>query len=781
MTEREGGTLEDRAEQDPRDRAPALARAILGISTNLDPDIVLRRVVEEARSLTGARRGIIATVDGSGARGEYFFSGYTREEQRELLDWPHIVQLFEHFRDLPRSLREEDFSGFVRELGLTPLPSFPGAFQGTPMRHAGEIVGSFLLAEKAGGRAFTDADEEVLVLFASLAAAAITNARAQRSEQRARMDLEALVETSPVGVVIFDGLSGQIVSSNREARRIVESLRMPGRPLEQLLKVMVCRRADGREVSLADLPLAQQFARAETVRSEEVVLSVPDGHQVRTLINVTPTQAEGSSTESVVVTLQDLAPLDEIERLRTEFLELVSHELRSPLSAIKGSAVTLLEEPTGLDRAEMREFVRVIVEQADQMRALISDLLAAGRIDSGTLSISPEPSAVVELVESARRTFQSGDSRHDIIVDLADGLPSVMADRQRVVQVLNNLLANAARHAHAHAIIRVAVQREDGHVAFSVSDDGEGVAPDLLPHLFRKNVSGTSGKAGHGLGLAICKGLVEAHGGRIRAASDGPGQGTEIVFTIPVAAEPDGPGWATAGKPPGMQAEERPRILVVDDDSRTLRFVRDALSAAGYTPLVTSAPNDLAGLIRSERPRLVLLDLMLPVRDGIELLQEIPELSDLPVIFISGYGRDETIARAFELGADDYIVKPFSPTELVARIRAVLRRRRGSETFILGELAIHYENRNVTVGGDVVDLTAKEYELLRILSVNAGRVVHYDTLLRQIWSARENAKVNVVRVFVRSLRRKLGDSAENPAWIFNQRGVGYRMPRPGEL
>ncbi len=781
MTERKSETQENRAEQDPRDRASTLARAILGISASLDPDIVVRRVVEEARSLTGARRGIIATVDGSGAPGEFFFSGYTPEEQRELLDWPYSLQLFEHFRDLPGPLREVDFSDYVRELGLTPLQSFPGAFQGTPMRHAGVSVGNFFLAEKAGGGAFTDADEEVLVLFASQAAAAVANARTHRSEQRARMDLEALVETSPVGVVVFDGQSGQIVSSNREARRIVEALRMPGRPLEQLLEVMVCRRADGREVSLADLPLAQQFASAETVRSEEVVLSVPDGRQVRTLINVTPTQAEGFGTESVVVTLQDLAPLDEIERLRTEFLGLVSHELRSPLSAIKGSAVTLLEEPAGLDRAEMREFVRVIVEQADQMRALVSDLLAAGRIDAGTLSVSPEPSAVVELVERARRTFLSGDSRHDIIVDLADGLPFVMADRQRVVQVLNNLLANAARHTPAPGVIRMAAQREDGHVAFSVSDDGEGIAPDLLPHLFRKNVGGASGKASHGLGLAICKGLVEAHGGRIRAASDGPGQGTEIVFTIPVAAEPDSAGWATAGIPPGGQAEERPRILVVDDDPRTLRFVRDSLSAAGFAPLVTSAPNDLAGLIRSERPLLVLLDLMLPGRDGIELLQEIPELSDLPVIFISGYDRDETIARAFELGADDYIVKPFSPTELVARIRASLRRRRGPETFTLGELMIEYESRKVTVGGNVVDLTAKEYELLRILSINAGRVVHHDMLLRRIWSERENAEVNVVRVFVRTLRRKLGDSAENPTWIFNQRGVGYRMPRPGEL
>ncbi|MDE0292633.1 MAG: response regulator, partial [Bryobacterales bacterium] len=107
---------------------------------------------------------------------------------------------------------------------------------------------------------------------------------------------------------------------------------------------------------------------------------------------------------------------------------------------------------------------------------------------------------------------------------------------------------------------------------------------------------------------------------------------------------------------------------MVDDDPQMLRFVRDALSRAGYAPLVTGAPEELAHLIRSERPQLVLLDLLLPGSDGIELMGQVPELADQPVIFISAYGRDETVARALEAGAADYIVKPFSPTELVARI-----------------------------------------------------------------------------------------------------------------
>ena len=256
-----------------------------------------------------------------------------------------------------------------------------------------------------------------------------------------------------------------------------------------------------------------------------------------------------------------------------------------------------MEEPAGLDPAEMREFFRVIVEQADRMRNLIADLLDTGRIDSGTLSVSPEPSSVVDLVEGARSAFLAGDGRRGLVVDLAIDLPSVMADRRRIVQVLSNLLANAARHTPASAVIRVAAVREAEQVAVSVADDGAGVAPELLPHLFRRNVDGADGTASQGLSLALCKGLVEAHGGRIRAASDGPGQGTTIAFTLPVA-----PG-AAPGKRTSTQAQERARILVVDDDPRMLRFAREKLTKAGYAPLVTGAPDDLAGLTSAPNGR----------------------------------------------------------------------------------------------------------------------------------------------------------------------------------
>ena len=771
-----------------RERISALSAAILRISASLDLDTVLREVVDSARALTGARYGMIATLDEGGAIEEFIAPGLSADERRHMAEWPPGQRFFEHLRDLPGALRLADLPAYLRSLGYAEELTLSKTLQAMPMRHRGVHVGNFFLGEKEGGQEFTDEDEEVLVLFASQAATAIANARTHRDEQRARADLEALVDTSPVGVVVFDAPTGRPVSFNREARRIVGELCSPDSPLEQLLEVMICRRGDGREIRLDELPLADEFRNAETVRAEEIELSVPDGGSVTTLLNATPIRSADGTVESLVVTLQDLAPLEELERLRAEFLGLVSHELRAPLTSIKGSAATALNARPELDPAEMREFFRIIDEQADHMRGLIGDLLDVGRIDSGTLSVHPEPAEVAGLVDRARNTFLSGGARHSVSIDLPPDLPRAMADRRRIVQVLNNLFSNASRHAPESSPIRVTAVREGVHVSISVADEGRGVAPERLAHLFRKHTGlaggdreGALGAAG--LGLAICKGLVEAHGGRIRAASGGPGQGTEVTFTLPVAevaGEGAAAGVAPRRPPVPRDGPERIPILVVDDDPKTLRYVRDALAGSEYAPLVTGDPEAVSGLIRTERPRLVLLDLMLPGTDGIELMERVPELADLPVIFISGYGRDETIARALEAGAADYIVKPFSPMELTARIRAALRRRAEPEPYQLGGLEIHYEERRASVSGRPVELTATEYELLRVLSRNAGRVSTYEALLRQVWGGRHNDDTELVRTFVKKLRRKLGDDAASPAYIVNERGVGYRMARPGD-
>ena len=228
--------------------------------------------------------------------------------------------------------------------------------------------------------------------------------------------------------------------------------------------------------------------------------------------------------------------------------------------------------------------------------------------------------------------------------------------------------------------------------------------------------------------------------------------------------------------------DEHARILVVDDDPQTLRHVRDVLSRAGYAPIVTADPNEAVRLMESDRPQLVLLDLVFPDTDGVELMQDILDIAEVPVIFLTAYGRDQNIERAFDMGAADYMAKPFSPTELTARIKAELRKHAGldhdepPEPFALGDLTIDYFHRRVHVAGWQVHLTPIEYDLLRVLSVNAGRALSHDQLLRRVWHITTAGDPQVVRTHLRRLRRKLGDDADNPSYIFTEPGVGYRMP-----
>ena len=763
-----------------RERIANLSAAVLRISASLDVGAVLRETVDSARALTGARYGVITTIDEAGQPQEFVTSGLTVDEQQQMMEWPDAIRFFEHLRDLPGPLRVPDLQAYVRSLGFSPdLVLLKTSLQATPMRHRGLHIGDFFLAEKDGGQAFTADDEDLLVLFASQAANAVANARTHRDEQRARADLEALVETSPVGVAVFDAATGHPVSFNQEARRLAGRLSTPGSSPEQLLEALTCRFSDGREVALAEFPMKRVISGAEPVRAEQVVLSVPDGRSVTLLVNATPIRSADGDAVSMVVTLQDLAPLEELERLRAEFLGMVSHELRAPLTSIKGSTATVLRASRVLDPAEVRQFFRIIDSQADHMDGLIGDLLDAGRIDSGTLSVDPEPAEVGALLDRARTTFVSGGGRQSVRIDLSPDLPPVLADERRIVQVLSNLLSNASRHSPDSSSIHVGALRDGVHVAVSVSDEGRGVPPEQLPHLFRKyaDVAGAEGgMRGFGLGLAICKGLVEAHGGRIRAESAGLGHGTRFTFTVPVADEPAG-GAAPPSRRRTSRGAHETRILVVDDDPEMLRYVQDALAEAGYTPVLSGDAEELAGLIGRHRPALVLLDLLLPGTGGIELLEGVPELADLPVIFISAYGREETMVRALDAGAADYLVKPFSAAELTARVRAALRGRAGAEPFVLGDLTIDYERRLVTLAGRPLELTATEYELLRTLSVNAGRVVTYEVLLRQAWGERRGVPAHV-RTFVKRLRRKLGDDAARPAYILTEHRVGYRMPAP---
>ena len=358
--------------------------------------------------LAEAQYGAVLVFDEAGQVSELAISGLTSEEIERIGSWPRASGLLGHIRDFRKPLRLAEVAKHEAAVGFPEHHPRMRSLVGTSIRHKGEPIGIIHLANKEGAAEFSPEDEEILDQFASQAALSIVNALRYREEQRARASLQALVDISPVGVLIFDGKTRELLSRNPETLRIVRGHHAPGRSLPEILSVLTFRRPDGSEIRPEELPTERAIRHGETVRAEEIVIQLPDGRAVTTVVSVAPIFSEGGEVESVVATMQDMTPLEDLERRRAEFLGMVSHELRTQLTTIKGSTATVLGSSTALDPAETHRFFQLIDEQADRMHNLITALLDITRIEAGMLSVTPEPTSVADVVDQARKDFLRG-------------------------------------------------------------------------------------------------------------------------------------------------------------------------------------------------------------------------------------------------------------------------------------------------------------------------------------------------------------------------------------
>lgn len=223
------------------------------------------------------------------------------------------------------------------------------------------------------------------------------------------------------------------------------------------------------------------------------------------------------------------------------------------------------------------------------------------------------------------------------------------------------------------------------------------------------------------------------------------------------------------------------KILVVDDEERMARFIRLNLEHDGFQVIECYKGMQAVGLLREKMPDVVVLDVMLPDIDGFEVLQLIREVSSVPVIMLTAKGEEEDRVKGLELGADDYVTKPFSPRELVSRVRAVLRRVDQSSSSGEGvievdeHLKIDFGRREIRLDGELVKLRPTEYRLLYHLVKNAGWVLTYDQILAKVWGYEYRDEPHYVRLYVNYLRQKLEIDPANPIYILTERGVGYRF------
>lgn len=229
-----------------------------------------------------------------------------------------------------------------------------------------------------------------------------------------------------------------------------------------------------------------------------------------------------------------------------------------------------------------------------------------------------------------------------------------------------------------------------------------------------------------------------------------------------------------------MVSEPGTRILIIDDESQIRKFLRISLSAHGYGVVEAVRGEDGIAKCATETPDAVILDLGLPDMDGREVIARIREWSSVPIVVLSVRAGEAEKVAALDAGANDYVTKPFGIAELLARLRAVLRARRGAteeapSEIRSGDLLVDLARHEVRLAGSVVKLSRKEFDILRVLAQNAGRIVTHQYLLREVWGAAQDQEVQYLRVYIGHLRQKLGDDSAHPRYILNEPGVGYRL------
>jgi two-component system CheB/CheR fusion protein len=395
---------------------------------------------------------------------------------------------------------------------------------------------------------------------------------------------------------------------------------------------------------------------------------------VRNLANAIALHAQGiHQQERLKRMLADrehlLDALRDADRRKNEFLGMLSHELRNPLAPLRNSLYILSKAATGGEQAQRA--LAIIDRQVGIVNRLVEDLLDITRIERGKVRLDRERVSlgdlVARVVEDHRDLFARSDVRLEL-VGSGEDIP-VDADPTRIAQVMGNLLQNAVKFTSPGGSVAVHVERADGCATVSVRDTGEGIAPDMLAHLFDPFVQADStlhrNAGGLGLGLALVKALVELHGGSVRARSDGIGKGAEFVVTLPLAA----PAIAAPAHPEDASGARRRRlVLVIEDGVDAGQSLAEILELEGHAVHVARDGRTGVALARELRPDVVLCDLGLPDIDGYEVartLRRDDALRGIRLVALSGYTQPEDRQRATEAGFDAHVAKPTGLDDLM--------------------------------------------------------------------------------------------------------------------
>jgi signal transduction histidine kinase/ActR/RegA family two-component response regulator len=368
------------------------------------------------------------------------------------------------------------------------------------------------------------------------------------------------------------------------------------------------------------------------------------------------------------------------DQAKNEFLAMLGHELRNPLASLAAAAQALGIKL--LDAAAARESAGVISRQVDRMTRLVDDLLNVGRVVAGKVTLHLQPldlgSATAQVIDNLRRA-----SVFDGLVVETNVSPVwISGDEMRIEQVLSNLLENAGKYTPPDGRVDIRVFEEDGNAVFEVTDTGVGLAPDILPRVFDLFSQGERTMdrkvSGLGIGLTLAKQLTEMHDGTISAESGGTDRGARFTLTFPAIAAPD---WKVDTLQRPVEVGANRRVLLIEDNDDARHPIAVVLSHYGYRILEAADGAEGIAIATELRPECAVIDIGLPKVDGYEVaarLRATPACANMLMIALSGYGGDESRAKAEAAGFDDYLVKPVSPDRLVELIETLAARDRST-------------------------------------------------------------------------------------------------------
>ena len=523
---------------------------------------------------------------------------------------------------------------------------FSAAHQTLRDDEIGVLVNSFAkMAQSIQAR-----ERELATALTETRELASVTAESRRRVEAGHADLLATLETVPAALLIFN-TDGSVRLRNRAATDVF-GIEPQNPELRRNYWARFKRIAkDGSSIPAEDW-ISARALRGEVVTNQELDIYHPDGRVFPILASGVPLHNELGHVAGAVVAFQDISRLREVDRMKDEFVAIVSHELRTPLTSIRGSVQLVLDEPDSVPDAEHRQLLQIALNNCERLVRIINDILDIAKMESGNITLHRKPVNIADIVRQSIQVVEGPARAATVTLDakLPARLRPVMVDPDRIVQALVNLLSNAVKFAPQGSTVTVTAADSENLVTLTVSDQGEGIAPENLNRLFKKfqQVDSSSSRrtGGTGLGLAITKALVEQHGGRIYVDSE-VNKGTRFSFTLPAATPEEASAVSLAPVAANQDGSARlkvRRVLVVDDDDDFRALIRTQLQDAGYQVLDARDVASALHIARTVRPDIITVDLLMPGLDGWELIERLrseDSLAGIPVVVVSG-GPDAT-------------------------------------------------------------------------------------------------------------------------------------------